>query len=153
MASLDEVGERDGWRCWVCDELIDPHAAANDDQGPSLDRCDVFARPSGKRKPAVVDEHLTHRRCNTKKGATKLVISWPDNLILFDPAPIVQTTERLLAKGGRELIARCATKADANEAARWIVDRLSRLVPQTEFTTKVEEGGGQFLLSLLAPRP
>jgi hypothetical protein len=153
MASLEEVGERDGWRCWVCDQAVDPEASVNDDRGPSLDRCEVFAKPVSKKKAVIVDERLAHRMCNTKKGAIKPVIAWPSELILFDPAPIVQSTERLVQKGGRELIARCASKADATTAARWIEDRLSRLVPDVAFTTKIDEGGGQFLLSLIAPRP
>ena len=153
MSNLDDIGDRDGWRCWVCDLPVVKVAAANDDQGPSIDRCEVFAKPTGKKKPAQADERLAHRHCNTKKGAVKPFIAWPDHLILFDPAPIVQSTERLIAKGGRELVARCASKTDANEAARWIEDRLTRLVPGIAFSTKIDEGGGQFLLSVLAPRP
>lgn len=153
MSNLDEIGDRDGWRCWVCDLPVEKVAAANDEQGPSIDRCDVFIRPSGKKKAGLADERLAHRQCNTKKGAIKLVIAWPDHLILFDPAPIVQSTERLIAKGGRELVARCASQADANEASRWIEDRLTRLVPGIAFTTRIDQGGGQFLLSVLAPRP
>jgi hypothetical protein len=152
VSTLEDIGERDGWRCWVCDVVVDPQASVNDDLGPSIDRCEVFAKPTGKKKAAAADERLAHRGCNTKKGAIKPVIAWPESLILFDPAPIVQSTERLIAKGGRELIARCATQDDAREAARWIEDRLSRLVPGTAFTTRIDQGGGQFLLSLLAGR-
>jgi hypothetical protein len=150
MSTIDEIGERDNWRCWVCDLPVDPNASVNDDLGPSLDRCEVFAKPISKKKTAPADERLAHRQCNTKKGAIKPVISWPEHLILFDPAPIVQLTERLINKGGRELIARCASQSDAKDAADWITDRLSRLVPDTVFTTKIEQGGGQFLLSLLS---
>ena len=23
MSRLDEIGDRDGWRCWICDEPVD----------------------------------------------------------------------------------------------------------------------------------
>ena len=150
---LDEVGERDGWRCWICDVSVDPAASVNDGLGPSIDRCDVLTRPLRRGKPGPGEERLAHRSCNTKKGAIKPTIAWPDHLFLVDPAPIVQSAERLIAKGGRELVARCPTEADASEAARWLEDRLTRLVPSVAFTTRIEQGGGQFLLSLLTPRP
>ncbi len=152
MASLEDIAEQSGWRCWLCDQPVEPRAAMNDDRGPSLDRCDALVKPVGKKKP-VVEERLAHKMCNTKKGAVKPVIAWPEQFILFDPAPILQSAERLLNKGGKEMVARCASKADADEAAAWLVDRLNRLVPTAGFTAKIDEGGGQFLLSLLAPRP
>lgn len=151
MATLEEVGERDGWRCWLCDQAVDPDASVNDDLGPSLDRCDALARPTHGKKKAVAEERLAHRACNTKKGAIKPVIAWPDTLILFDPAPILKSAERLMAKGGREIVTRCANRSDANDASTWLLDRLSRLVPDVAFTTKIEQGGGQHLLSLCGP--
>ena len=132
---------------------VEQVAAANDEQGPSIDRCDVFARAKGRKKASEPLERLAHRQCNTRKGAIAPVIAWPDHVILFDPAPIVGFVERLITKGGRELVARCATGADAAETARWILDRLSRLVPNVAFSTQIDQGGGQFLLSVTAPRP
>ena len=151
MATLEEVGDRDGWRCWLCDKPVDPDESVNDDLGPSLDRCDALAKPTHGKKKAVAEERLAHRACNTKKGAIKPVIAWPDHLILFDPAPILKSAERLMSKGGREIVTRCASRADAVEASAWLLDRLSRLVPDVAFTTKIDQGGGQFLLSLYGP--
>ena len=153
MSSLDDIGQRDGWRCWVCDLPVDPNASVNDGLGPSLDRCEVLMRPSGRKRPNSGDERLAHRSCNTKKGAVKPVIAWPDHLIVFDPAPIIQSAERLAAKGGRELVARCATQADANDVGQWLERRLNRLAPNVSFSTQIDKGGGQFLVLLLAPRP
>ena len=34
---LDEIGEIDGWRCWLCDEPVDPTMSVNDPRGPSID--------------------------------------------------------------------------------------------------------------------
>ncbi len=151
VSTLDEVGEAAGWRCWLCDLPVDPDLSVNDRLGPSIDRCDVLVRSFGKKK-APAPERLAHRDCNTSKGAVKPVVAWPDDIIVFDPAPIIQSVERLMAKGGREVVTRCASKKDANEASKWLLDRLARLVPEETFTTRLDEGGGQYLVSLLADR-
>jgi hypothetical protein len=146
MGTLNEVGERDAWRCWLCDERVDPSASANADRGPSVDS---GASTKGKRV-AASPERLAHRACNTRKGAVKPVVAWSPELFVVDPAPIVSTVERLTRKGGREVVARCPSKADAEKAAVWLVDRLSRFAPELAVSTQVEPGGGQFLLVLRA---
>ena len=146
---LEEVGEADGWRCWLCDEPVNRDMSVNDARGPSIDSLTTKAK--GKRKGFEAGgERLAHRGCNTKKGAVAAVVPWPGHLFVVDPAPIIGCVERLERKGGREIMARCPTLADGNEAAAWLVDRLARLAPELAATTKVEAGGGQFLLVLLA---
>lgn len=146
MSNLTDVGARDSWRCWLCDEPVDPDASVNSDRGPSLD---AGAAQKGK-KVVAGSERLAHRSCNTRKGAIKPVVPWPPDLIIVDPAPIVSTVERLTRKGGRELVARCLSRADADQAAAWLVDRVSRLAPSLAVTTQIDAGGGQFLLTLRA---
>ena len=149
MSKLDEVGERDGWRCWLCDEPVDAHMSVNDARGPSIDS--RTAKPSkGKSKTGADIERLAHRACNTRKGAVTAVAPWPDHLFVVDPAPIIPTVERLQRKGGREIVARCPTRADGDLAAAWLVDRVARLSPGLAVTAEVEPGGGQFLLVLRA---
>lgn len=147
MSRLDEVGEADGWRCWLCDEPVDRSRSVNDDRGPSVDG--LTTRSKGRPSLAGT-ERLAHRSCNTKKGAIAAVVPWADHLFVVDPAPIVGTVERLQRKGGKVLVARCPTRADADEAAAWLVDRVSRLSRGLHVTAEVEEGGGQFLLGLRA---
>ena len=146
MSDLNEVGERDGWRCWLCDEPVDPDGSVNADRGPSVDSAGV---QKGKKGGAGV-ERLAHRSCNTKKGKVAPVVPWSPDLFVVDPAPIVGTVDRLTRKGGQEVVARCPTKDDADQAAAWLVDRLTRFAPDLDVTTKVESGGGQFLLVLRA---
>lgn len=146
MSNLDDVGERDGWRCWLCDEPVDPDASVNSDLGPSVD-AGVVAKG---RKAAPGVERLAHRACNTRKGAVKPVVPWSPDLFVVDPAPIAETVERLRRKGGREVVARCPGRDDADQAAEWLVDRLSRFAPDLRVTTQVEPGGGQYLLSVRA---
>lgn len=155
MAGLQEVGDRDGWRCWLCDEPVDPDASVNADRGPSVDggaaTKTASKGKSGKGKQASGGtERLAHRACNTRKGAVKPVVPWGADLFVVDPAPIVATVERLSRKGGREVVARCPSRADADQASTWLLDRLSRFAPELDATTQVESGGGQFLLVLRA---
>ena len=149
MSRLDEVGERDGWRCWLCDEPVDPEMSVNDPRGPSIDSLTTRTKKKGRGKPpGAGEERLAHRDCNTKKGAVAAVAPWADHLFVVDPAPIIASVERLQRKGGREVVARCPTLADGQEAATWLVDRISRLEPDLAVTAEVEPGGGQFLLVL-----
>ena len=69
---------------------------------------------------------------------------------MVDPAPIVETVERLGRKGGREVVARCPNEADAKQAAEWLLDRLSRFAPDMDFDVEVKQGGGQFVVVLQA---
>ena len=144
MSTLNEVGERDAWRCWLCDEPVDPDASVNSDRGPSVDS---GASPRGKKAAAAV-QRLAHRACNTRKGSVKPFVAWSPELFVVEPAPIVTTVERLTRKGGREVVARCPSRGEADKAAAWLVDRLSRFAPELAVTTQVEAGGGQFLLVL-----
>jgi len=147
MSTLNEVGERDAWRCWLCDEPVDPDASVNSARGPSVDS---GASPKSKKKAGPGTERLAHRACNTRKGAVKPVVAWSPELFVVEPAPIAATVERLTRKGGREVVARCPSRADADKAAGWLVDRLSRFAPDLAVTTEVQAGGGQFLLVLRA---
>jgi hypothetical protein len=149
MSQLSDVGERDGWRCWVCDEPVDPAMSVNDPRGPSVDtRSDAKA---AKKAPAG-QERLAHRACNSRKGAVKIVIPWPGHLFAADPAPIIGVAERLERKGGREVVARCPSQDDAQKTADWLVDRLSRLIPAVPVTASIDPGGGQFLVAVSAAR-
>jgi len=153
MARLDEVGERDGWRCWLCDEPVDPDRSPNDDRGPSVDArmTERKAKAKGRsKKRGSVDlpERLAHRSCNTGKGNVDAVVPWADDLFVVDPSPIIPSVERLVNKGGREVMARCPTRADAEQAAGWLVDRVSRLEPGLDVTADIAEGGGQYLVAL-----
>jgi hypothetical protein len=147
MARMEDVGEKDGWRCWLCDEPVDPGMSVNDPRGPSIDA--VVTKAKAK-KAGPAEERLAHRACNTKKGAVTPVVPWPSHLFVADPAPIIPTVERLQRKGGREVVARCPDREDADDAAAWLLDRLSRLAPALELAATVEPGGGQYMVVVSA---
>lgn len=151
VGRLDEVGAIDGWRCWLCDEVVDRTMSVNDPRGPSIDTCTTKAKAKNKARAGTpAQERLAHRACNTGKGAVDPVVPWPENLFVVDPAPILATVDRLERKGGRDVMARCPTRTDAENAATWLVGRVSRLRPALQVTAEIEPGGGQFLLALRA---
>lgn len=139
------MGERDAWRCWLCDEPVDPDMSVNVPRGPSVD-----ALTTAKKGAKGGQERLAHRACNTKKGAVKPVVLWAEHLFVVDPAPIIGVVDQLTRKGGRVAVARCPTEADATEAGAWLVDRMSRLAPDLKVAARIDSAGGGFLLSLNA---
>lgn len=147
MSRVDDVGDRDGWRCWLCDEPVDPQMSVNDPRGPSVDS--IITKAKAKAKGAA-EERLAHRGCNTRKGAVAPVVPWATHLFVVDPAPLFETSEMLRRKGGRTVVARCPTKTDGDEAAAWLVDRMSRLAPDLGLRATVEPGGSQFMVVLQA---
>jgi hypothetical protein len=142
VSDLNEVGETDNWICWICDKAVDPYASVNSDLGPSADSYWIAKGNKG------TSERLAHRQCNTMKGKIAPVIQWPKELLVSEPAPIIESVERLIRKGGREAIARCPSETDAKEVEAWLLDRLTRLVPKTKFNVELTPGGGQYLIKL-----
>ena len=93
MSRLDEVGEADGWRCWLCDEAVDPEMSVNDDRGPSIDSMTSRSKAKGKAAESTFgSERLAHRGCNTKKGAVAPIVAWPTELFVAASASIVTST-------------------------------------------------------------
>lgn len=151
MSQLEDIADQDGWRCWVCDEPVNRATSVNDPRGASVDS--RTAKPNAKNaKDFAGGERLAHKGCNTRKGAVTPVIPWPAHLILMEPAPLIAVAERLDRKGGREVVVRCADKADAQQTADWLVDRFSRLAPALPVTASIDAGGGQFLVALTTAR-
>jgi hypothetical protein len=148
VSRLEVVGERDGWRCWLCDEPVDPEMSVNDPRGPSIDTRITDRRAKKNKGKAAPVDRLAHRGCNTGKGSVKPVVEWSEHLFVADPAVIITSVERLQRKGGREVMARCPGHEDAQAAADWLVDRVSRLEPDLALVAAVESGGGQYLVIL-----
>ncbi len=150
MGHLDDVGEADGWRCWLCDEPVDRDMPSNDPRSASVDKRITKARAKKKKldKTGLPPDRLAHKGCNTNKGASDPIIAWPRDLILVDPASIIAAAQRLELKGGREAMARCPTQEDAQAAAEWLIDRLSRLSPGLQVGSQIVSTGGQYLISL-----
>lgn len=151
MATVEDIGEQDNWTCWLCDEPVDADRSSNrDDRGPSVDLRATSKKQKKAKSRGPLLPRLAHRACNTGKGNVEAVVPWADDLFVIDPVPIIATTDRLATKGGREIMCRCPTHEDAERTANWIVDRLSRLEPELSVTSEIQEGGGQYMVVLLA---
>lgn len=127
----------------------------NDPRGPSVDSVTLKAKnkalnKAGNKARGAVTERLAHRSCNTRKGAVAAVVPWAEHLFVVDPAPIIATVDSLERKGGRAVVARCPSRQDAEAAAAWLADRISRLSPDAHLRAEVDAGGGQFLVLLRA---
>jgi hypothetical protein len=144
MSDLTAVGDKDNWVCWLCDAAVDPDGSVNSDLGPSIDSYFIAKNPKDK----SARERLAHRMCNTMKGKKAPVVPWSKELFVVDPAPIVETVERLSRKGGREVVARCPNEEDATAASTWLIDRLGRLAPELKFEKELRAGGGQYVVQL-----
>jgi hypothetical protein len=144
VSTIDEIGEIDAWRCWLCDEPVDRDMPSRDPRSASIDA--RVSKKKAKKKSIDLGERLAHRDCNTGKGNNDPVIAWADHLFVVDPAVIIPSVERLAKKGGREAMARCPSHEDAVVAGEWLVDRISRLQPNLDVQSTVEPGGGQFLV-------
>jgi len=148
VGHLEEIGDADEWRCWLCDTAVDPDMSVNDPRGPSIDS--RITKSKAKKKAAPPRPRLAHRGCNTGKGAVEAVVPWAEHLFVVDPATIIPSVDRLGRKGGREIMARCPTEEDAAAAAAWLADRVARLAPELQATADVEPGGDQYMVVLRA---
>ena len=116
---LYDLGERDGWTCWICGNAVDPNAVPGSHQAASMDH--VVPRSAGGE---TVDDNLrlAHRKCNSKRSNLVPELSWPTHLHLIQPAPLWQSVRRLSKrKGTRELVAMLPDREEAEDASRWVV--------------------------------
>lgn len=93
--SAKRVYERDGWRCGLCREAVDPGCAFPDPLSPSLDHV-IPLSVAGSPGHVWSNVQLAHLGCNIKKGAGE----WPTSQM--SPAPDAGSC----SGGGRD---RCPT--------------------------------------------
>ncbi len=112
---------------------------------PLSDSLEVaYTSPGAERSQFVATEFAT-AYTETREGEAA---AHSDHLFVIDPVDIISTSDRLERKGGREIMTRCPTSEDAEQVSEWLVDRLSRLHPEMTVTSRIDEGGGQFLVIL-----
>ena len=132
-----EIGEIDGWRCWLCDEPVDPDMSVNNPRGPSIDsrttERQAKAKGTGKgkgkgtRSGAADPPRVQHRQGCRRSGD-----------------PVARRPVRRRRRGDHRLGGPLVTQGRAGSgrpmprpgrrraAAAWIVDRISRLEPGLE---------------------
>ena len=116
---LADLGQRDGWVCWLCGNAVDPGAQVGSANAASMDH--VLPRKHG----GTTDDanlRLAHRRCNSRRGSALPELDWPDGLALIEAAPLWQSVQRLMKRQGTaELVVMSPHRRDAEEASSWLV--------------------------------
>jgi len=64
--SIEQVGDRDGWRCHLCGKRVDPSIANPDPRAPTIDHLIPVADGGLDELSNVA---LAHRSCNCARGA------------------------------------------------------------------------------------
>lgn len=121
--TLDQLGARDEWRCWVCGGCVDRTVAATAPTAPTVDH--VLPRSQGGgNEPANL--RLAHRRCNGRRGSRVPELHWPADLPVDAPAPLLPVVRRALRRPGEwEVVALAATPDLAARAVAWLRGALS----------------------------
>ncbi len=127
MADLDELGEQDGWRCWLCGEPVPRAAKAND---PALAVADQLA-PAAKGQRGRGTVRLAHKGCNDLRKGRPPKIAWPERLGVADAPDLLQSLTRLDKRRPQsgEVVAMCVDDAAAQAAAQWVVPVAQALFP------------------------
>lgn len=125
MTRVEDLAERDGWVCWLCEQPIDPDAVLGAPQRASIDHVVPKSR-GGPTEPANL--RLAHARCNGERGNDLPELTWPDRFMLIDAAPLWQSLARILRRRTPEIVAVAPTRELAVEAAEWATVRVERFV-------------------------
>ena len=127
MADLGELGDSDGWLCWLCGEQVPRSAKANDPNQPVADQIAPAAK--GERGRGVV--RLAHKRCNDLRKARPASIAWPERFSVSDAPELLQSLTRLDKRKpqGGEVVALCVDDHAASAAAEWVVPVAATLFP------------------------
>ena len=124
---LHELGERDGWRCWLCDEAVPTRAKPNDPNQPVTDQL----APGVKGVKGRGELRLAHKRCNDLRKGRPPSIRWPERFGVADAPELLQSLTRLDKRKdpGGEVVAMCPDEDSAEQAAAWVVPLAATLFP------------------------
>ena len=134
---IDEIGELDGWICWLCGSPV-----ARDDRsgGPWAATVDHVVPRSRRGRTETDNLRLAHARCNRRRGSADPTIEWPGDLPVSAMAPLFSAGRRLAERGGSEIVA-VADDTTAQVAAAWLTERLGHVF-RTEWTVHLDPTGG-----------
>jgi hypothetical protein len=127
VPTLEELGDADNWRCWICDEEVPRTAKPND---PNLAVADQIA-PAAKGVKGRGDERLAHKGCNDLRKGRPPTIPWPQRFRVVDAPELLQSLARIDKRKppAGEVVATCVDEASAAAAAEWVVGVATTLHP------------------------
>ena len=146
MTTLDDIGDSDGWRCWVCDEPVPRSAKANDPNQPVADQIEPAAKGTKGRGRV----RLAHKRCNDLRKGRPPTIPWPERFCVADGPELLQSLQRLDKRkpASGEVVAMCGDAELAEAAAAWVVSVATTLFP-AEWQATVSQLGSLMAVRLV----
>ncbi|MDP9396578.1 MAG: HNH endonuclease [Actinomycetota bacterium] len=124
--TLDQLGERDGWRCWICGGDVDRAAPRSGPGSPSIDHVLPRARGGTSERGNL---RLAHRWCNGQRGSRLPELDWPPELVAAQPAPLWPVVQRAVRRPGEwELVGLLPTAERADRARCWLAETLSSVL-------------------------
>ena len=112
------LADRDGPRCWLCGNDVDPAAPRGSSWAGSVDHVVPRARGGGN-DPANL--RLAHRSCNSRRGSRLPELDWPREVPVVDHAPVWSVVRRALRRPGEwEVVGVVVGDEAADAAGAWL---------------------------------
>lgn len=108
------LADRDGPRCWLCGNDVDPGAPRGSGWAGSVDHV-VPRACGGGSEPGNL--RLAHRSCNSRRGSRLPELDWPRQVPVVDHAPVWSVVRRALRRPGEWEVVGVVVGADAAEDA------------------------------------
>src|SRR3954449_817931 len=122
---IADLGDRDGWTCWVCCGDVDPRCPSGSPHAPSVDH--VVPRSRGGTN-ALTNLRLAHRRCNGQRGSRLPELEWPAELGVHDPAPLWPVLQRAQRRRGDWEVVAAVAASTAERAERWLAEAVTSIL-------------------------
>jgi hypothetical protein len=143
--NVTQIGDRDNWECWICENYVDPAAVVGSANAASMDH--VVPKALGGTSDAD-NLRLAHRRCNSNRGNKLPELAWPHAEDLIDSAPLWPALLRLQkGKSSSEIVAFFTSRTSAELAASWVVMKATQLTGEP-WVVEVETGTTSFAVRL-----
>lgn len=148
MSTVRRLVERDGPRCWVCGNEVDPCAPAGAPASASVDHVVPRARGGGSE---TANLRLAHRACNGRRGSRLPELDWPKDVPVVDHTDIWTAVRRALRRPGEPEVVGVVVGDDAARAAhRWLDRAVHDVLGGTWEVDLRPVGSGLHALSLAA---
>lgn len=123
MLRPSDLAARDGTRCWLCGNAVDPGAPAGSREAGSVDHVVPRARGGGSEDENL---RLAHRVCNSRRGSRLPELDWPPTVPVVDHAEIWPVVRRAVRRPGEwEVVGVVVGEQGRRDAQDW----LGRAVP------------------------
>jgi hypothetical protein len=124
MLRPSDLADRDGPRCWLCGNDVDPCAPAGSREAGSVDHVVPRARGGGSEDENL---RLAHRVCNSRRGSRLPELDWPPTVPVVDHAEIWPVVRRAVRRPGEwEVVGVVVGDEGRQDAEDW----LGRAVPE-----------------------